>query len=85
MQDPDDFKDTDWAIYVTSGQNLMKYDRKKVDRKTNQILRKEMLRRMTVNESAIFDLDAFNPFIESTLNYQFASDDEAAVMILFAT
>ena len=79
LQDPDDFKDTDWAIYVDSGENLMKYDRKKVDRKTNQILRKEMLRRMTVNESAIFDLDAFNPFIESTLNYQFAMMDEAAV------
>lgn len=79
LQDPDDFKDTDWAIYVDSGENLMKYDRKKVDRKTNQILRKEMLRRMAVNESAIFDLDAFNPFIESTLNYQFAMMDEAAV------
>ena len=79
LQDPDDFKDTDWAIYVDSGENLMKYDRKKVDRKTNQILRKEMLRRMTVNESAIFDLDAFNPFIESTLNYQFAMMDEAVV------
>ena len=79
LQDPDDFKDTDWAIYVDSGENLMKYDRKKVDRKTNQILRKEMLRRMTMNESAIFDLDAFNPFIESTLNYQFAMMDEAAV------
>lgn len=79
LQDPDDFKDTDWAIYVDSGENLMKYDRKKVDRKTNQILRKEMLRRMTVNESAIFDLDALNPFIESTLNYQFAMMDEAVV------
>lgn len=79
LQDPDDFKDTDWAIYVDSGENLMKYDRKKVDRKTNQIIRKEMLRRMAVNESAIFDLDAFNPFIESTLNYQFAMMDEAAV------
>lgn len=79
LQDPDDFKDTDWAIYVDSGENLMKYNRKKVDRKTNQIIRKEMLRRMTVNESAIFDLDAFNPFIESTLNYQFAMMDEAAV------
>lgn len=79
LQDPDDFKDTDWAIYVDSGENLMKYDRKKVDRKTNQILRKEMLRRMTVNESAIFDLDALNPFIESTLNYQFAMMDEVAV------
>lgn len=79
LQDPDDFKDTDWAIYVDSGENLMKYDRKKVDRKTNQILRKEMLRRMTVNESAIFDLDAFNPYIESTLNYQFAMMDEAVV------
>ena len=79
LQDPDDFKDTDWAIYVDSGENLMKYDRKKVDRKTNQILRKEMLRRMTVNESAIFDLDALNPFIESTLNYQFAIMDEAVV------
>lgn len=79
LQDPDDFKDTDWAIYVDSGENLMKYDRKKVDRKTNQILRKEMLRRMTVNESAIFDLDAFNPFIESTLNYQFAMMNEAVV------
>lgn len=79
LQDPDDFKDTDWAIYVDSGENLMKYDRKKVDRKTNQIIRKEMLRRMTVNESAIFDLDAFNPFIESTLNYQFAMMDETAV------
>lgn len=79
LQDPDDFKDTDWAIYVDSGENLMKYDRKKVDRKTNQTIRKEMLRRMAVNESAIFDLDAFNPFIESTLNYQFAMMDEAAV------
>ena len=79
LQDPDDFKDTDWAIYVDSGENLMKYDRKKVDRKTNQILRKEMLRRMTVNESAIFDLDALNPYIESTLNYQFAMMDEAVV------
>lgn len=79
LQDPDDFKDTDWAIYVDSGENLMKYDRKKVDRKTNQILRKEMLRRMTVNESAIFDLDALNPFIKSTLNYQFAMMDEAVV------
>ena len=79
LQDPDDFKDTDWAIYVDSGENLMKYDRKKVDRKTNQIIRKEMLRRMAVNESAIFDLDAFNPFIESTLNYQFAMMDESVV------
>lgn len=77
LQDPDDFKDTDWAIYVTSGQNLMKYNRQYVDRKTKQILRKEELRRMSVNESAVFDLDGLNPFIETTLDYELAMMDEA--------
>lgn len=77
LQDPDDFKNTDWAIYVTSGQNLMKYNRQYVDRKTKQILRKEELRRMSVNESAVFDLDGLNPFIETTLDYELAMMDEA--------
>lgn len=79
LQDPDDFKNTDYATYVIGGSDLMKYDQKLVDKRTKQILREEEMSRKVQNESVIYDLDRDNPFGDLVLGYQFAMMDESVV------
>lgn len=83
LMKPEDFQNTNFAIYVTGGM-LSTYDQLFVDRVTNRILRAEKLRRAqekqleSTNESAIYDLDPFNPYQDLALNYQLSMMDEAA-------
>ena len=79
LQDPDDFKNTDYATYVIGGSDLMKYDQKLVDKRTKQILREEEMSRKVQNESVTYDLDRDNPFGDLVLGYQFAMMDESVV------
>ena len=79
LMDPDDFKHTTFAYYVTSGKNLMKYDQKKVDRLTTKILREEKMRRMALQENVIFNLDFNDPYTEAVIGYQLAMMDESVV------
>lgn len=79
LQDPDDFKNTDYATYVIGGSDLMKYDQKLVDKRTKQILREEEMSRKVQNESVTYDLDRDNPFGDLVLGYQFAMIDESVV------
>lgn len=80
---PEDFQNTNFAIYVTGGM-LSTYDQLFVDRITNRILRAEKLRRAqekqleSTNESTIYDLDPFNTYQDLALNYQLSMMDEAA-------
>lgn len=82
LMKPEDFAHTNFAIYVTGGV-LSVYNQTEVDKKTKQILRLERLRRavesQVSNESAVLDLDPFNPFQEAVLNYQLSVMDESAV------
>ena len=89
---PEDFQNTNFAIYVTGGY-LSSYDKTLVDKITNRILRTERIRRakvkavqaansveaLPVAESAILDLDPFDPFQESVLNYQLSLMNESQV------
>lgn len=79
LQDPDDFKNTNYATYVIGGSDLMKYDQKLVDKRTKQILREEEMSRKVQNESVTYDLDRDNPFGDLVLGYQFAMMDESVV------
>lgn len=79
LQDPDDFKNTNYATYVIGGSDLMKYDQRLVDKRTKQILREEEMSRKVQNESVTYDLDRDNPFSDLVLGYQFAMMDESVV------
>ena len=79
LQDPDDFKNTNYATYVIGGSDLMKYDQRLVDKRTKQILREEEMSRKVQNESVTYDLDRDNPFGDLVLGYQFAMMDESVV------
>ena len=88
LMKPEDFQNTNFAIYVTGGM-LASYDELFVQRVTNRILRTEKLRRaqekklQSTNESTIYDLDAYNPYQDLTLNYQLSMMSEAAFESFF--
>lgn len=84
---PEDFLYTNFALYVTSG--LIKdYDQILVDKVTKKILRIESIRRaqqravqstnIHVTESAVLDLNPYDPLGEAIFNYQMATMDESA-------
>lgn len=78
LQDPDDFKNDEYAYFVVNGSNLMKYDQKLVDKRTKQIIREIELENKIKNESAVLDLLPMNPYESQVLSYQLANMDESA-------
>lgn len=79
LQDPDDFTRDEYALYVTSGENLMKYNKKKVDKITNKLLREYKMKKMIQNENVLFDLDPNLPYTGEVLEYQLTMIDESVV------
>lgn len=84
---PEDFLYTNYALYVTSG--LIKdYDQILVDKVTKKLLRIESIRRaqqravqstnIPVTESAVLDVNPYDPLGEAIFNYQMATMDESA-------
>ena len=84
---PEDFLYTNFALYVTSG--LIKdYDQILVDKVTKKLLRIESIRRaqqravqstnIPITESAVLDLNPYDPLGEVIFNYQMATMDESA-------
>ena len=84
---PEDFLYTNFALYVTSG--LIKdYDQILVDKVTKKLLRIESIRRaqqravqstnIPVTESAVLDLNPYDPLGEAIFNYQMVTMDESA-------
>lgn len=78
LQDPDDFKNDEYAHFVVNGSNLMKYDQKLVDKRTRQIIREIELEKKIKNESTVLDLIPMNPYESQVLIYQLANMDESA-------
>ena len=78
LQDPDDFKNDEYAYFVISGSNLMKYDQKLVDKRTKQIIREIELEKKIKNESVVLDLLPMNPYESQVLSYQLTNMDESA-------
>lgn len=83
---PEDFLYTNFALYVTSG--LIKdYDQILVDKIIKKLLRIESIRRaqqravqstnIPVIESAVLDLNPYDPLGEAIFNYQMATMDES--------
>lgn len=80
LQDPDDFKRAVFARYVTSGDNLMKYNQKEVDRATKRILRAEEMYRKQLNESVYYNrFDPTDPYAVTVMRYQLSNMNEAAM------
>lgn len=84
---PEDFLYTNFALYVTSG--LIKdYDQILVDKVTKKLLRIESIRRaqqravqstnIPITESAVLDLNPYDPLGEAIFNYQMTTMDESA-------
>lgn len=78
LQDPDDFKNDEYAYFIISGSNLMKYDQKLVDKRTKQLIREIELGKKIKNESIVLDLLPMNPYESQVLSYQLANMDESA-------
>ncbi|MCM1230127.1 MAG: GNAT family N-acetyltransferase [Ruminococcus flavefaciens] len=77
---PDDFMETNFALYVTSGY-LDKYDQKQVDTITKRLLNQKKIQKFvqeSENECAL-DLPRENPYERHVLSYQLAKMDESAV------
>ena len=84
---PEDFLYTNFALYVTSGL-IKEYDQILVDKVTKKLLRIESIRRaqqravqstnIPVTESAVLDLNPYDPLGEAIFNYQMATMDESA-------
>ena len=80
LQDPDDFKRAVFARYVVSGDNLMKYDQKEVDRATKRILRAEEMYREQLNESVHYNrFDPTDPYAVTVMRYQLSNMNEAVM------
>lgn len=80
LQDPDDFKRAVFARYVTSGNNLMEYNQKEVDRATKRILRAEEMYRKQLNESAYYNrFDPTDPYAVTVMRYQLSNMNEAVM------
>lgn len=82
LMKPEDFTNTNFATYVTGGM-LDAYDKSYVDKRTSYILRLERLRRVkekalnTQNETAIINLDPFDPLQEAVLEYQLTAMNDS--------
>lgn len=82
LMKPEDFTNTNFATYVTGGM-LDTYDKSYVDKRTSFILRLERLRRVKEkalkmqNETAIINLDPFDPLQEAVLEYQLTAMNDS--------
>lgn len=82
LMKPEDFTNTNFATYVTGGM-LDTYDKSYVDKRTSYILRLERLRRVkekalnAQNETAIINLDPFDPLQEAVLEYQLTAMNDS--------
>lgn len=82
LMKPEDFTNTNFATYVTGGM-LDTYDKSYVDKRTSFILRLERLRRVkekalnAQNETAIINLDPFDPLQEAVLEYQLTAMNDS--------
>lgn len=82
LMKPEDFTNTNFATYVTGGM-LDAYDKSYVDKRTSFILRLERLRRVkekalnAQNETAIINLDPFDPLQEAVLEYQLTAMNDS--------
>lgn len=82
LMKPEDFTNTNFATYVTGGM-LDTYDKSYVDKRTSFILRLERLRRVkekalnVQNETAIINLDPFDPLQEAVLEYQLTAMNDS--------
>ena len=84
---PEDFLYTNFALYVTSGL-IKEYDQLLVDKVTKKLLRIESIRRaqqravqatnIPVTESAVLDLNPYDPNGDMILDYQLTTMDESA-------
>lgn len=84
---PEDFLYTNFALYVTSGL-IKEYDQLLVDKVTKKLLRIESIRRaqqravqatnIPVTESAVLDLNPYDPNGDMIFNYQLTTMDESA-------
>ena len=77
---PDDFMETNFAMYVTTGY-LNQYDQKAVDMATKRLLNQKTVQKFirdSQNESVI-DFPRDNPYERYVLNYQLSQMDESAV------
>lgn len=80
LQDPDDFKRAVFARYVASGDNLMKYNQKEVDRATKRILRAEEMYHEQLNESVHYNrFDPADPYAVTVMRYQLSNMNEAVM------
>lgn len=79
LMDPDDFKKTNFARFVIAGDNMMKYDRKLVDKLTKKILIEEKYRKQTGYTLAEDVIDPTIPYEDDILVYQLLTMDESVV------
>lgn len=79
LMDPDDFKKTNFARFVISGDNMMEYDRKLVDKLTKKILIEEKHRKQTGYTLAEDVIDPTIPYEDDILVYQLLTMDESVV------
>ena len=79
LMDPDDFKKTNFARFVIAGDNMMKYDRKLVDKLTKKILIEEKHRKQTGYTLAEDVIDPTIPYEDDILVYQLLTMDESVV------
>ena len=75
---PEDFKSTDFAFRVDSGEDLRKISSKKIDRATKTAFKIVGVKKAAVMESAM-RLYPDNPYGKQILMYQLAMMDEGAV------
>ena len=79
LMDPDDFRKTNFARFVIAGDNMMKYDRKLVDKLTKKILIEEKHRKQTGYTLAEDVIDPTIPYEDDILVYQLLTMDESVV------
>ena len=79
LQDPDDFKNDSYAHFIVSGDNLMKYDQKLVDRRSRKIIREEELAQNVQHESVVLDIDGLSMYETTVLQYHLGQLDESAI------
>ena len=79
LQDPDDFKNDSYAHFIVSGDNLMKYDQKLVNRRSRKIIREEELAQNVQHESVVLDIDGLSMYETTVLQYHLGQLDESAI------
>lgn len=77
---PDDFMETNYAMYVTTGY-LNQYDQKSVDAITKRLLNQKTVQKFVQDNQneCVLDFPLDNPYNRHVLNFQLSQMDEAAV------